>query len=248
MATIYEKTPGALVATPGRSVSTYPSGLCRVDKVLTCRTTAAASHRASLAVSSTLPNDSGAPAVDGLRIFPDVQEVTRGDGFTDFLVSAYGRTTRTARITSQSPVRSIRIGTGEVFVRFNVWTFAGSLVVQTGTIVNYEDLRLNDFYLKPFNFVISSAPNLISSTVTEIEKIAGVVATSPAGDTNSVYYTVGTRRKYRANYTESGATSETVTEFWITDPIVRVTARRDFGYWTEIDFETVRQPPEVELL
>lgn len=94
MATIYEKTPGALVATPGRTVATFPSGLCRVDQTYVCATAHAAGHRATLAVGNDMPDGNEAPAIDGLKIFPQPQETERGDGFTEFAVSAYGRTSR----------------------------------------------------------------------------------------------------------------------------------------------------------
>jgi hypothetical protein len=39
-----------------------------------------------------MPFDDGAPAIDGLFIFPDPQEQVRDDGFVEFRVTAYGRT------------------------------------------------------------------------------------------------------------------------------------------------------------
>ena len=38
-----------------------------------------------------MPLDDGAPAIDGLYIFPEPQEQTRDDGFVEFRVTAYGR-------------------------------------------------------------------------------------------------------------------------------------------------------------
>ena len=93
MATIYEKTVGALIATPGRTVATFPSGLCRVDQKYVCTTANAATHRAALAIGNDMPDGNNAPAIDGLKIYPAPQEIERGDGFTEFMVSAYGRTT-----------------------------------------------------------------------------------------------------------------------------------------------------------
>lgn len=39
-----------------------------------------------------MPFDDGAPAIDGLYIFPEPSEVVRDDGFVEFRVTAYGRT------------------------------------------------------------------------------------------------------------------------------------------------------------
>lgn len=88
--TIYETTPSGLYATGDRTVSTFPSGLIRVDQTFVCKNSAAATHRAALAVGTDMPGGS-APAIDGLKIFPKPQEKRRDDGFTEFIVSAYGR-------------------------------------------------------------------------------------------------------------------------------------------------------------
>jgi len=90
MSIIYEQTPGGLYPTGQRTVSTFPSGLIRVDQSFACKTSAAATHRATLAVGASFPGDSY-PAIDGLKIFPDPQEKRRDDGFTEFTVSGYGR-------------------------------------------------------------------------------------------------------------------------------------------------------------
>lgn len=90
MAIIYEKTPGALIPTGDRMVSTFPSGLVRVDQSFICKTSSATTHRNALAIGNNFPNGSY-PAIDGLIIFPAPQEVTRNNGFTEFIVSAYGR-------------------------------------------------------------------------------------------------------------------------------------------------------------
>ena len=96
--TIYEKTPSGLYATGDRTVSTFPSGLVRVEQTFVCKTSAAATHRAALTVGTNMPGGN-APAIDGLKIFPEPQEKQRGDGFTEFVVSAYGRTTITGLTT-----------------------------------------------------------------------------------------------------------------------------------------------------
>jgi hypothetical protein len=80
-----------LVMAPGRSVQTFPSGLVRVERRYFCRKSDAARYRSVLAVGNLLPNDDGAPAIDGLYIFPEPQEQSRDDGFVEFRVTAYGR-------------------------------------------------------------------------------------------------------------------------------------------------------------
>ena len=89
-AIIYQRTPGELFATGERTVSIFPSGLVRVEQTFICPTSNAGTARYQLAVGSNMPGDSQ-PAIDGLYIYPDPQEKTRSDGFTEFTVSAYGR-------------------------------------------------------------------------------------------------------------------------------------------------------------
>ena len=91
MAFNYHGTNG-LIALPGRSIATFPSGLVRVDRTYACRTERASAFRQQFAVGTILPSDDGTPAIDGLYIFPDAQETQKEDGFTEFKVSAYGRT------------------------------------------------------------------------------------------------------------------------------------------------------------
>ena len=51
-----------------------------------------ARFRNTIKVNEPMPFDDGAPAIDGLYIFPEPQEVVRDDGFVEFRVTAYGRT------------------------------------------------------------------------------------------------------------------------------------------------------------
>ena len=106
MSIIYEQTPGGLYPTGQRTVSTFPSGLIRVDQSFACKTSAAATHRATLAVGAIFPGDSD-PAIDGLKIFPEPQEKRRNDGFTEFTVSGYGRTSMNGILTKKKKINTI---------------------------------------------------------------------------------------------------------------------------------------------
>jgi hypothetical protein len=85
-----------LIALPGRSVQNFPSGLMRVERSFMCRKDAVARYRNALRVNEPMPFDDGAPAIDGLFIFPEPQEQVRDDGFVEFRVTAYGRTSFSA--------------------------------------------------------------------------------------------------------------------------------------------------------
>lgn len=86
------------IALPGRTVQTFPSGLVRVERSFACRKFDAAYYRSRLNVGDPMPDDDGAPAIDGLYIFPEPQEIARDDGFVEFRVTAYGRTNTTGNI------------------------------------------------------------------------------------------------------------------------------------------------------
>ena len=89
--TIFTSNPTALIPQPGRAVSTFPSGLVRVNQTYLGLTSQAATHRATLVVGNDMPDGDSSPCIDGLKIFPEVQERRREDGFTEYIVSAYGR-------------------------------------------------------------------------------------------------------------------------------------------------------------
>jgi hypothetical protein len=90
---IYQKNADELIPQGNRTVSTFPSGLVRVDQSFFGITSQQEYHRGLLKVGEVFPGDSN-PSIDGLRIFPEVQEKRLPNGFTEYLVSAYGRTTK----------------------------------------------------------------------------------------------------------------------------------------------------------
>ena len=99
--TLFNSTTAAtdLIAQPGRAVNTFPSGLVRVDQTYLGLTANATAHRATLAVGNDMPDGDTSPCIDGLKIFPEVQERRREDGWTEYIVSAYGRANTTGKTT-----------------------------------------------------------------------------------------------------------------------------------------------------
>ncbi len=82
---------GGLKAQDDRTVTTFPSGLVRIDRTYVCPTASEATFRPQLLKGNQPPSDDFSPAIDGLYIYPDPNEVRRQDGFTEFQVSSYGR-------------------------------------------------------------------------------------------------------------------------------------------------------------
>jgi len=105
MSYIYHGTSD-LIALPGRTVQTYPSGLVRVERSFVCRKADVATYRDQIKAGDEMPLDDGAPAIDGLYIFPDPQEVSRPDGFAEFRVTAYGRSNTTGQRVRSFPKTS----------------------------------------------------------------------------------------------------------------------------------------------
>jgi hypothetical protein len=98
-----------LIALPNRTVQTYPSGLVRVERSYVCRKADAGQNRSKFQVGDLLPNDDGAPAIDGIYIFPAAQETVRDDGFVEFRVSAYGRTNTTGNMDRQGQFEGLDV-------------------------------------------------------------------------------------------------------------------------------------------
>lgn len=115
-----------LITAPGRSVQTFPSGLVRVERTYLCRRGDEARYRSELAVGNLLPDDEGAPAIDGLYIFPEPQEMARDDGFYEFRVTAYGRanTTGVEQISEEFTTESVSAGgiTGQAVLKNDLLT------------------------------------------------------------------------------------------------------------------------------
>ena len=184
MSIIYEQTPGGLYATGQRTVSTFPSGLIRVDQTFTCKSSAAATHRATLAVGASLPGDSY-PAMDGLKIFPEPQEKRRNDGFTDFTVSSFGRTNTTGLSTFEWKTFS-ESGT----IKTNIGT-ANEQSVSVTAIMRNKTKKVQKVFLS------SEVGSIIfdESGATLPELIDGLF-----GNTGGSYYSLGVTSFQSADY------------------------------------------------
>lgn len=90
-----------LIALPNRVVQTFPSGLVRIERSFVCKKSQVAKYRNTLKVNEPMPFDNGAPAIDGIYIFPEPQEVVRDDGFVEFRVTAYGRSNTSGNIETR---------------------------------------------------------------------------------------------------------------------------------------------------
>jgi hypothetical protein len=87
---IYKANSSGLIAQGDRSVTTYPSGLLKVEQTFIGLTENESTDRLQLQIGKRFPLD-GSPSLDGVFIFPATQENRGADGFTTYKVSGYGR-------------------------------------------------------------------------------------------------------------------------------------------------------------
>ena len=255
--TLYEKTSGQLVKTGTRNVNTYASGLCRVDRVYTCASANAATHRDTLRIGQTMPDDDGTPAVDGLYIFPVPQESEKGDGFTEFQVSAYGRTETGAQVTAIDQ-QTLFIGNPtSTGMYYKVWTVSGTIAIPSGQAIDYEDLGLEETLKAPFDFQIGNQPTAVNTgvavlaTVTQSDTIfqaqRGNELTTQDLQTAVISRIYRVKRKYEVTFSINDIAQPALTRtVWVYDPKTRITSSRNFGYWNEVDFTSQRDMPAVE--
>ena len=254
MATIYEKTPGALIAAPGRTVNSFESGIIRVDRAYVCATSSAATHRATLVRGGVAPDDDPWPTLDGLFIHPTPNEVERGDGFTEFRVTSFGRS-----ITSSPDIlTSVRKHGQDLFamntgsISYSVWDPGGTIVLKYDEVLNFETLNLSTDILMPFNVRLlgtSAADYSFSSIVefggifsannmsySELQRVSDQLfsqRSSIDSNRNSLI------QAYRATFTSPTA-PDRVIRFWVYLPEVTVTSQNVFGGFSEVKFTSVR--------
>lgn len=222
--TIYEKTPGALVATGTREVSAFPSNLCRVDRVYVCAKANAATHRATLAVGESLPDDDESPAVDGLFIFPAARESENGQGFTEFQVSGYGRTA-TAYRNYQQTIKTY----SEDDIFYSVYETEGSITIRRGESLTYDDLELDPVFAEPFGYAAST----LTWTI-----VSAVVTDTFTGQRVNWDGTIVPKitKLMRITYNNGVIDDELIISYQ--NPEIVVTAIRNFGEFTELDITT----------
>lgn len=87
---IYTSFSSGLVEQGDRTVTTFPSGLLKVEQTFIGLTSNESTDRLSLQIGNPFPLDDS-PSIDGVFIFPATQENRGADGFTTYKVTGYGR-------------------------------------------------------------------------------------------------------------------------------------------------------------
>lgn len=231
-AIIYEKNTGELIPQGDRSVSTFPSGLIRVDQTFICSTPNIATHRSALKVGNDFPGGSD-PAIDGLYIYPEVQEKRRGDGFSELIASGYGRKT--------SELNNIRKTVSKTHTYFGY--FDGSVMVYNGTIyskniingfiviedgesISIDDIGLDDQLFIPYN-IFAANPDVTTTILSIDYNIRDWFYIDWNGD-RRIRYT------NRINFNLSNNPTHTYNLIYFS-PIITVINSQSYGKFTELE-------------
>jgi hypothetical protein len=138
MSTLYTRDGEDTYELPGRTVNTFASGLVRIDNSYVAKTSNIQEVRnVSFKVGQPIYGDDTYPAVDGLFLYPEPQEVRKEYGMTELIASYYGRT-RTDVPPPVATERSIAIGSYVISINDLFFEF----VVPVGEVVNFRDQDL----------------------------------------------------------------------------------------------------------
>lgn len=149
MSTLYTKDGQDIFTLPGRTINTFASGLVRVDQSYALKTSNIQFARDDyFQIGSIIFDEDQYPAVDGLYLYPDAQEVRKEYGITELIASYYGRT-RTDVPPPTVIERSISLSNNIISINDLFFEF----VVPVGEVVNFRDQDL-------FNTTLSE-PNAI---------------------------------------------------------------------------------------
>jgi hypothetical protein len=200
-----------------------------------------------------MPDGVTEPAIDGLFIFPAPQEIRRQDGFTDFVVSAYGRTSSAVQNLVLTQTR-IGIPQGSC----GVWEVSGEICLPKNERLTLDLLEMDELLFAPFDISLNKYPEFRNRgyktlSVTEIESLAlrpGFVDTSTfVGRETYMINISGTRtRFYKVQMTLDGSTVAANAIIGIADPIILLSASRAYGNFVEMSFRTQRYETSADIV
>jgi hypothetical protein len=237
---IYQKTPGQLIAQGDRTVSTFPSGLIRVDQSFICATADAASQRALLQVESNFPGGNE-PAIDGIYVYPEIQEKRQSDGFTEFIVSGYGRTQITLQ-NEQKRINTIQtvafipfaipgsISTKGIYISNNV--VSGYVVIEKNEGLDVDGLGFATDYFNRYN-IISYISDVQTKIISSETRPYGFYVDWNGDLKNKSLSRIG----MQFSNTSGEFVDSDVYYYQYTNPIITVINRNNCGKFIELEIE-----------
>ena len=229
--TIFIANHTALIPQPGRAVNTFPSGLVRVDQTYLGLTSQATTHRATLAVGNDMPDGDSSPCIDGLKIFPEVQERRREDGFTEYIVSAYGRNKSTPTIERRVNYFNLQTLYVSTMLQMNLLRKTVTATVVSNSLPSFASLNLPESDFDPATALLFDPASGDFSEANSITKLS----TAPWFATGSVVW----RFQFDGKSVDEPILFPGLTSNFSTDsnqkgcPLPLVISSRNFGYWTE---------------
>lgn len=238
MPIIHEQTANSLYKQAERTASTFPSGLLRVDQKYICNTAAAATHRVSLAVGNSLPDDDDAPAIDGLFIFPHCQESRQAGGFTEFLASAYGRTTTEPSnfINSEIVVQAPAQPTFNAASTYKLRNFTCEIVGLTADGLSLDSLNLDPEATEPYDFFYRNSFCTVRNIAVEQYSRATINFTSAGKLAPFTYVVQEVFQVTYNNFTDAGVLDSPAVvtrSYSVLKPNIVITSQSNYGKFTE---------------
>jgi hypothetical protein len=217
--TLFNSTTAAtgLIAQPGRAVNTFPSGLVRVDQTYLGLTANATAHRATLAVGNNMPDGDTSPCIDGLKIFPEVQERRREDGWTEYIVSAFGRTAAPGKSFKGINLQNIKIA-----VKFAYSNLPPGFSSPPGAVL-VDAMVASDTLTK--SFVVTSTTNANSIALPTNVTLSANIQSSTL---NSI------QQSLQSTYSGASVTLPNLSQNLSTQVIITNVTRTPYGYFDEL--------------
>lgn len=200
-----------------------------------------------------MPDGNTSPCIDGVFISPIPGEVDRGDGFTEFRVSGYGRSKSKPSdvIITEKELSTSEQANFAGYVDYMVFEASGTAIVIDDDEFSYQDLGLPVDFLAPFNmkylgdgegwsFKKMELGNAQSAL--QYEDLTGQL---PDGRTvtTRVYRGAVPSRGYNVTFEKAGSPDKVI-NVPIQDPVLKIISRSPFGKYSEVTFSYKRNKSE----
>jgi hypothetical protein len=189
-----------------------------------------------LPVESNFPGGNE-PAIDGIFVYPEIQERRQPDGFTEFIVSGYGRTSDTlqnqqkrvsTRLTSTSSSQALI--SQNVFVSSN--EVSGFIVIEKNSGLDVGDLGFAPNYFDLYNITPHSSVIQIKISSFNTRPYSSYIDWN--GDLkNSSLKTIG----LQFSNTQGQFVDGTVYDISYISPRITVISRNNFGRFIELEIK-----------
>jgi hypothetical protein len=254
---IFTARPGELIAQPGRSVQNFPGGLVRVDQTYLGETASRESHRAICAVANPMPDGNQDPSMEGLFIYPDVNEIEREDGFTEYRVSAYGRRNSDLSDLALTQIEQEYLYAGGN-ITFSVYEATGKITVPTGTVMTPAAINVSEEVRLPFNIqrigwtTVSLTPGQNIILPPQFPPVGGVNQNSAIFVEADALPDRSFRRQYILELQSDVPGDPNIKlSIYIKDPIVKISGQQFYGKYVEYQIQMTREvetDPTVALV